>query len=169
MKLKDIVRTVAPALATALGGPLAGSAVRVLSEKFLGKPDGTPEELEAVLVSATPAQLIEMRKLDLDFKAQLIDAGIKLEEIAANDRQGARGMFTATRDPTVTILTISVVLVWGTVQYALFTQAIPEGSHDMIVRMLGTLDAALLTVLTFWFGSSIGSKKKDDIAAQAAK
>ena len=169
MKLKEIVRTVAPALATALGGPLAGSAVRVLSEKFLGKADGTPEELEPILASATPEQLIELKKLDNDFKGRLIEAGIKIEEIDAADRLSARGMFTATRDPTVTILTIPVVIVWGTVQYALFTQAIPQGSHDMIVRMLGTLDAALLTVMTFWFGSSRGSKDKTDAIAALAK
>ena len=169
MKLKEIVRTVAPALATALGGPLAGSAVRVLSEKFLGKADGTPEELEPVLASATPEQIIELRKLDNDFKSKLIEAGIKIEEIDAGDRLSARGMFSTTRDPTVTILTISVVIVWGTVQYALFTQAIPEGSHDMIVRMLGTLDAALLTVMTFWFGSSRGSKDKTDAITALSK
>jgi len=170
MKLKEIVRAVAPSIASALGGPLAGTAVRVLSEKFLGKPDGTPDELESVLVGASPEQLIELKRIDSEFKTTLVNAGIKLEEIEANDRAGARTMFTATRDPTVSVLTFSVVLVWGAIQYMMFTQAVPEGSHDMIVRMLGTLDASLMAVLYFWFGSSRGSKDKTQaIASMAGK
>jgi len=38
---KGIVGTVAPALATALGGPLAGVAVRAIAEKVLGKPEAS--------------------------------------------------------------------------------------------------------------------------------
>lgn len=169
MKLKEIVRAVAPALAGALGGPLAGSAVRVLSEKFLGKPDGTPEELEPILAGASPEQLIELKRIDSDFKTTLVNAGIKLEELEANDRAGARAMFSATRDPTVSLLTYAVVLVWGGIQWLMFTQAVPEGSHDMIVRMLGTLDASLMAVLYFWFGSSRGSKDKTDAITALAK
>lgn len=42
---KAIVKTVAPALGTALGGPLAGTAVKVLSEALLGHSDGKEEEI----------------------------------------------------------------------------------------------------------------------------
>lgn len=161
-KLREIVRTVAPALATALGGPLAGTAVRALSEKLLGRPDGSVEEVEAVLATATTEQIIELKRLDKDFKSTLLDAGIKLEELEEQSRTRATNMFVATRDPTVSILTVSIVVVWGVVQWALFTRAVPQDSHDMIARMLGTLDAALMAVLYFWFGSSKGSRDKAD-------
>lgn len=161
MKLKDIVRTVAPALAGALGGPLAGTAVRVLSEKFLGKPDGTPEELETFLQTASPEQIVALKALDLEFKGKLLDAGIKIEEIEVADRSSARQMFMAAKDPTPSLLTAAVVVVWAAIQYLLFTGEAPEGSRELIARMLGTVDAALLTVMTFWFGSSRGSSEKN--------
>lgn len=164
-KLKDIVRTVAPALATALGGPLAGTAVRALSEKFLGRPDGAAEEVEAALTSATAEQIIELKRLDKEFKSKMLDAGIKLEELEEQSRTRATNMFVATRDPTVTLLTLAIVIVWGIVQWALFTHNVPENSHDMIARMLGTLDAALMAVLYFWFGSSKGSREKTEALA----
>lgn len=168
MKLKEIVRTVAPSIATALGGPLAGTAVRVLSEKFLGKPDGTPEEIEQVLTSATPEQIIELKKLDLAFKQQLLDAGIKLEQLEVEDRASARQMFMTTRDATPSWISFLVIGVWAAVQFMLFENALPEGSRELILRMLGTLDSALLAILYFWFGSSRSSREKSETIAKLA-
>lgn len=51
---KEIVRAVAPTLATALGGPLAGVATSEISNAILGKSDGTEAELGDALVKATP-------------------------------------------------------------------------------------------------------------------
>ena len=51
-QLLNIVKTVAPTIATAMGGPLAGMAVRTLSETLLGKPDGTEAELAAAAAAA---------------------------------------------------------------------------------------------------------------------
>jgi hypothetical protein len=45
--LLNVVRTVAPTIATAVGGPLAGMATRVISEALLGKPDGSEAEPSA--------------------------------------------------------------------------------------------------------------------------
>ena len=35
-------------------------------------------------------------------------------------------------------------------------------NRDLVLRMLGVLDAAVLTVLTYWLGSSVGSARKTD-------
>lgn len=169
MKLKELIGAVAPALASALGGPLAGTAVRVLSEKFLGKPDGAEDEVVAALAVATPEQIVELRRIDAEFRKTLVDAGIKLEELEVRDREGARAMFTATRDPTVTWISLLVLGVWGSVQYALFTAQIPEANADMVVRMLGTLDAALMAVLWFWVGSTKKSGEKTEAILKLAK
>ena len=49
-----LLRQVAPTIATALGGPVAGMAVRALSVGLLGREDGTANDLAAVLAAATP-------------------------------------------------------------------------------------------------------------------
>lgn len=63
--LKNIVRAVAPGIATALGGPAAGIAVASLSNLLLGKPNGSPEEIEGAIASASPETLIKLKELDL--------------------------------------------------------------------------------------------------------
>ena len=48
---QGIVKAVAPTLAGMLGGPLAAVAVRELSNKILGKPDGTEADVAAAIAS----------------------------------------------------------------------------------------------------------------------
>jgi hypothetical protein len=53
-QLLNLVRTVAPSIASAVGGPLAGMATPAISEALLGKPDGTEAELTEAAAKATP-------------------------------------------------------------------------------------------------------------------
>ena len=69
--LGNIVGKVAPGIATALGGPLAGSAVKFLSEKLLGKTDGTAEELLQELNGLTPEQMLKIKEMEHEFNLQL--------------------------------------------------------------------------------------------------
>ena len=52
---KSIVGTVAPALATALGSPLAGMAVAAIGSA-LGLTESSEETVSAAIVKATPEQ-----------------------------------------------------------------------------------------------------------------
>lgn len=70
-KLTQIIGGVAPVIASALGGPLAGAAVGFLAKHFLGNPDASQEDVETALLGATPAQLIELKTLDLQFKERM--------------------------------------------------------------------------------------------------
>ena len=76
-KLLDLVKGVAPTLATALGGPLAGAAVGMLADK-LGVPEKTVEAVTAALVS-NPANLEKLKEMELEFY-----------KIDAQDRNSAR-------------------------------------------------------------------------------
>jgi hypothetical protein len=55
-----------------------------------------------------------------------------------------------------------IVCCWAVIQYFLFTHVIEASMRELIARVLGTLDGALMLVLSFWFGSSnpsTGEKK----------
>lgn len=82
----------APTIATALGGPLAGTAVTVLSREFLGNDTATEDQIEAAIVSASPDQLIRLREIDKEFKRQMRSLNVDLARIAADDRNSARDM-----------------------------------------------------------------------------
>lgn len=66
-------------------------------------------------------------------------------------------------------LSFLVVGLWGYVQWFLLNEAVAGDNRDLVIRMLGILDAAVFTVLTYWLGSSAGSARKTDLMAPAAE
>ena len=60
------------------------------------------------------------------------------------------------------VLSFLVVGIWAYVQFFLLDSVPPGQNHDLLLRMLGILDASLLVVMSFWFGTSSGSQAKDE-------
>lgn len=159
-----LLGAVAPTLAKTLGGPLAGAAVGALSKALLGKPDGTASEIDAALSAASPEVIAAVRKADQDFEAEMGRQGIDLAKINAGDRDSARSREVATHDSwTPRILAAIVVGAVLTGEGYAMTHAIPAGAEMLVGRVLGTLDAALMCVLYYYFGSSAGSAQKNQI------
>jgi hypothetical protein len=157
-----LIENVAPTIATAIGGPVAGMAVKALSTALLGHADGSENDITTALANATPDQIAAIRKADNDFKVQMETLKIDLVKIATEDRASARNMAAATQSYTPSVLSYVTVVCWAVIQYYLFTHIIDASMRELIARVLGTLDGALMLVLSFWFGSSnpIVSEKK---------
>ena len=149
-----LIENVAPTIATALGGPVAGIAVKALSNALLGHGDGSEDDIKAALATATPDQIAAIRKVDADFKVQMKQLDIDLVKISADDRDSARQMAVGTHSWTPSIMSYVIVVCWAVIQYFLFTHIIDASMRELIARVLGTLDGALMLVLSFWFGSS---------------
>lgn len=83
--LTDILKSVAPTIATALGGPLAGAAVSFLSSK-LGVD---PAVVEQTVAGMGPADLVKIKELDNDFQLEMAKVGIsvQLAEIGTNTEE----------------------------------------------------------------------------------
>lgn len=171
---KKLVGTVAPTLATALGGPLAGVAVKTLSAQLLGKPDGKEDEIEAMLAGADPQTMIRLKEIDAEFKKSMTDAGIKLEEIAATDRNSARQREIQTSDH-VTPRILAGVVIGGFLLcvYAVLSGYVEGLKDPTIVGLVGTLigytSAKADQVVSYYFGSSASSRAKDDTISTIAK
>jgi len=149
-----LIENVAPTIATAIGGPVAGMAVKALSTALLGHGDGSEDDITAALSNATPDQIAAIRRADNDFKVQMKSLDIDLVKIAAEDRASARDMAASTHSYTPSVLSYVTVVCWAIIQYYLFTHIIDPSMRELIARVLGTLDGALMLVLSFWFGSS---------------
>jgi hypothetical protein len=161
-QFKGLIQNVAPTIATALLGPVAGMAVKALSTALLGHGDGSTDDITAALSSATPEQIAAIKRADNDFKVQMKQLDIDLVRIAADDRNSARNMAVGTHSLTPSVMSYVIVVCWAIIQYFLFTHVIEASMRELIARVLGTLDGALMLVLSFWFGSSnppIGEKK----------
>ena len=149
-----LIGSVAPTIATALGGPVAGMAVKALSNALFGHQDASDEEIQAALANPTADQLAALKKIDADFKVQMKSLDIDLERIAASDRDSARKMAMVTHDLTPRVLAVIVVVAWGTVQWFLLHNVIDGSMRELVARVLGTLDGALMLVLSYYFGSA---------------
>ena len=83
-KIGNLLGQIAPTIATAIGGPVAGMAVKALSSALGLSPDASTDDVQAALMNATPEQLAAIKKVDADFKVQMKELDIDLEKIAAS-------------------------------------------------------------------------------------
>lgn len=164
----DWLKQIAPTAATLLGGPMAGMAVDMIG-KALGMTDATKEQVKGVLESATlnADQMTALKAADAELKIKLKELDIDLEKVHAGDRASAREMAAKTGDIwTPRIIAGIVFIVWGVIQYHVFTSTIPDGMRELVARMLGTLDAVLMAVVYYYYGSSSGSAAKTQAMAE---
>ena len=157
-----LVSSVAPTIATALGGPVAGMAVKALSNALLGHADGTEDEINAALANPTADQLAALKKIDADFKVQMKSLDIDLERIAAGDRDSARQMQRETKDWTPKALAFFITFGFFGALIWILVFGIPKNGLEVILMMLGSLSTSWTGVVQFYFGSSAGSKAKTD-------
>jgi hypothetical protein len=158
-----LIGSVAPSIATALGGPLAGMATKALSQALLGNESGSEDDLKAAMSNASPEQLSVLKKIDADFKVQMKSLDIDLEALAVDDRKSARSMQTETKDWIPRALAVSVTLgYFGIIAFVLMS-GLPMNGSEVLLMLLGTLSAGWTGVMAFYFGSSSGSQKKDSL------
>lgn len=159
----NLVRTVAPSIASAVGGPLAGMATRAISEALLGKPDGTEQELENAVASATPEQLLALKKAEQEFAVKMRELDIDLERISNEDRDSARSREVSLRDWTPRVLAGLITVGYFGVLFWMLRFGLPStGSSEALLVMLGALGTAWGGVVAYYFGSSAGSKEKTE-------
>lgn len=148
--LKNIVGAVAPTLGTALGGPLGGAAASVIAEA-LGCSNDT-KSLEKALQTASPEQLAEIKKAELNFEARMKELDVDIYAIEAQDRANARSHFA--RDWTARFLAITLCLLFAGYIF-LVTILPPDQNSDALINLiLGTISGSFSTVVAFYFGAS---------------
>jgi hypothetical protein len=167
--LLNLVKTVAPSLATAVGGPLAGMATRAISDALLGKPDGTEDELINAAAKASPDQLLALKKAEQDFAVRMRELEIDLQRIDAADRSSAREREVKTGDWTPKALAGAVTLGFFGVLGYMIAYGLPTQGGEALLVMLGTLGTAWGGIVSYYFGSSAGSKEKSEAMSRMVR
>lgn len=147
---KSLVKTVAPVLGTALGGPMAGAATKFIADKFLGNPDASEKEIADALMSSSPEQLIKLKELDNTFAIEMKRLDVDVYRIDAEDRHSARNRQILTKDNTPTILAYLSLLLFAGVTYIFHLDNWTEIEKYIWFNML-QLETI---VFTYFYGSS---------------
>jgi hypothetical protein len=156
--LLSILKGVAPALATAVAGPAGGAAVGWIASK-LGISDDTIEGVTKAL-TGNPELTMKLKELDLEYA-----------KMDAQDRDSARKAYAAVATSeyatkldkaVVPILALGVVgLAFSLIGILMFVNT-PQDQQQIIIFALGFITSAAGQVLSFYFGSSQGSKDKTE-------
>ena len=154
--LLSILKGVAPVLATAVAGPAGGAAVGWIASK-LGIDDDTVEGVTNALMG-NPEMTLKLKELDLEYA--------KLDQ---QDRDSARKAYaqvatsenaTDLEKMVVPVLALGVVgLAFLLIGVLMFVNT-PGDQQQIIIFALGFITSAAGQVLSFYFGSSQGSKDK---------
>ena len=147
--LISMVSKFAPAIGTALGGPLGGLAVSAIAER-LGVADTIEEVTKAI--KTDPESAIKLQQLENEkFKAILADKD------SARNREAT--IATSEKAPLLSklvspLLAVIVVVTWVGIQFTLLNTTVPQEMRELVARVLGTLDGALMVILSYYFGAS---------------
>ena len=151
---------IAPTIATCLGGPLAGLAVTALSKLFGVAPDQVQSMINDNKLSAD--QIAAVQQEEIRFKEQTQALGLNFEQLAVEDRKSARDMQTTTQSIIPPLLSILVTIgFFGILAYLMVTPT--DTANTPLMIMLGSLGTAWTGIIAFYFGSSAGSRAKDQM------
>jgi hypothetical protein len=156
-ELFNILKSVAPTLATAVAGPLGGVAITALANKF-----GVSDSVDAVAkaIAGDPQAAQKLQELELEYA-----------KLDAQDRDSARKAYAAVATSenatkleklVVPVLALGVVgLAFGLIGVLMFVDT-PNDQQQLVIFALGFITSAAGQVLSFYFGSSQGSKDKTE-------
>ncbi|MEQ9518642.1 MAG: hypothetical protein RLN89_04300 [Parvibaculum sp.] len=170
MEWKKIVATVAPGLATALGGPMAGVAVRGIATALWGEAQigSAPIDVTAIeqaVLTASPEDLRKLKQAEFVFQRQMKELEVDLVRLAAGDRASARERQAKTGDKMPGFIASAALAGFFGILTAMIFAELPEGSQAPLNVMLGALGSLVVAIGNFYFGSSAGSSAKTTLIA----
>lgn len=170
---KEVISNVAPGLATAFGGPLAGAAVKVIADKVLGTPGASQEEVIQALSasSMTGEQIIALKAAEQQFQLELSKISADTEKAYLHDVQDSRARQIATKDTmpqTIFFLLLAVYVL----EFGVFVSGIvPQDDfvRALLTRAFATVETGLTGAIAYFIGSSRGSKASGDAVRKIAE
>ena len=156
------LKTIAPTVATALGGPLAGMAVSAVAKAIGCEPD----EVQGVISSGklTAEQVAAIQLAELELKKQAQSMNLDFAKLVAEDKKSARDMQIATRSLIPPLMALGVTCGFFGILFGLMYGQIQHAPQIDI--MLGSLGTAWTGIISFYFGSSAGSQAKTELLSK---
>lgn len=158
MDWKSIIGTVAPTIATALGGPMAGAAVKFLGSQFLDDEDAGEDKLAEFVKGASPETLLKIKLADKEFLIQMEKLGVDVFKIEADDKKDARVNHKHSAMPAVMSVGLTIFIV--AIVFFLFYQEPPLGTREVLFMLLGVVIKEWSNCMHYWYGTTRGSAEK---------
>ena len=157
------IESIAPTIASCLGGPLAGLAVEAVSKAIGVDPSAVQDTINSGKLTADQIASIQSAEIALKAKAQ--EMNLDFEQLAVQDRKSARDMQTTTKSFIPPLLALIITIGFFGILVGMMTGKVT--SSDALMLLLGSLGTAWTGVISFYFGSSASSQNKDALLHQS--
>jgi len=158
MSWKDTLAAIAPTLATALGGPMAGAATKFIADKLLGNEDASQDEIEMAVLNASPQDLTKLKELDNEFKLGMRKLDVDVFGLVVSDKESARDHNKESNMPAVLSVALTVFIVG--IVCALFYTEPPKGAREVLFMLLGVVIKEWSNSMHYWYGTTRSSAEK---------
>ena len=151
MKLGGLLKSLAPTLGTAIGGPMGGMAAKMVASK-LGIAATDTKSIEKAIEDAGPEQLEAIKAADQEFELKMRQMNVDVFAKEVEDVQDARKVFGSDPIPKL----FAMVALIGFLGYVfLVTMQDPASNDDAIVNLvLGYLGGLVSGISAFFFGAN---------------
>jgi hypothetical protein len=155
------LKQIAPTVASALGGPLAGMAVSAISKAIGVEPDKVQDVISTGKLDSE--QIAQIKIAEIDLQRQANELGLNFEKLAVDDRKSARDMQMATRSWVPPVLAASVTVGFFAILIGMMFGKMSVADNTALTMMLGSLGTAWTGIIAYYFGSSAGSQAKTEM------
>ncbi len=150
--LSETIGKVAPLLGSAIAGPLGG-AVSALIASSLGSKSVDPKDLLAI-ISNDSESTVKLKQIEMEYQVALLSSQSTNFKTEVDDRKDARSHFSHTWQQfllaSLYIIFFSIIIIMN-----------GTGMMHLDERLIGVLEAAMMTILYYYFGASYRPSLKD--------
>ena len=162
-----LLETVAPTLASSLGGPLAGIATTAILGALGLKPDTPPAQISAALATANPDQLLALKQADNTFALQMKSLDVDFAKVSSADAADARSRQIQVHDRTPEVLAYVLTLGFFGLLCLMIFHVLPVENQAPVNILLGALGTGWIQSINYYYGSTYSSKTKDAMLFQS--
>lgn len=176
---KNILKGIAPTLATALGGPLAGVAAKFITDKLGGGDGAQASNIESILrdLTGSSEKLGQLKKIEADFKLEMQKLDVDVFSLEVQDRSSARELAKENMWPQIGISFLFLVTYFALLFYMFSIEVSDEmnmrkGENSLLGELqilIGVLTAGVSQILGFWFGGLFHGKRANVEASYSSK
>jgi hypothetical protein len=175
-KVATNIGSTAPLLARLIGGPvgIGVSAAAAIISHSLGTPSD-PAEVERALSDpgalekirqAEGANALQLQQLVVTAAQARLAHETDMARIETSDRASARAMSLANGDWVPKVLAMAVTAGFFGILLLMAFQPLPGVNKDLVNVIVGALGTAWISIIGYYFGTSVGSMRKTELLAK---
>lgn len=175
-KVATNIGSTAPLLAGLVGGPvgIGVTAAAAIISHALGTPSdpayvepalNDPGALEKIR-QAESANALQLQQLMVTAAQARLAHETDMARIETGDRAGARAMALATGDWVPKVLAMAVTAGFFGILLLMAFQPLPGVNKDLVNVIVGALGTAWISIIGYYFGTSVGSMRKTELLAK---